>query len=127
MEKYADQTTTPVYMLLLEAAGLKNIDCDHAASHFGKAQGLSNLIRSLPHNIQDRLVFLPQVDLAKSGISEESIFRGSFDQEKFHDVIFAVASVANSHLEKVRFVEIAGISRSLISLLQELINFYYMF
>lgn len=102
MEKYADQTTTPVYMLLLEASNVKNIHCDHAASHFGKAQGLTNLIRALPHNIQDRLVFLPQVDLARSGISEESIFRGSFNPAQLNDVIYSIACMANNHLRMVR-------------------------
>lgn len=102
MEAYADQITTPVYMLLLEASDAKNVKYDHAASHFGKAQGLTNLIRSVPHNLKDKLLFLPQDELVENDISEESIFRGEFKPEKLCEVIYTVAIMAHRHLEKVR-------------------------
>lgn len=45
IEKYAEDTVSPIYYLLLELAGHKNVHCDHAASHLGKAQGLANMLR----------------------------------------------------------------------------------
>lgn len=45
MERYAEETVSTVYYLILNIAGISNIHADHAASHLGKAQGLSNLLR----------------------------------------------------------------------------------
>lgn len=45
MEKYAEMSVSNVLYLILEGCGVKNIHADHAASHLGKAQGLSQHIR----------------------------------------------------------------------------------
>lgn len=44
-EKYAEQTVSSTYYLILEGSGISNMDADHAASHLGKAQGLVQQLR----------------------------------------------------------------------------------
>lgn len=46
-EAHAENSCSPVYYLILEYQGFKSIECDHTASHLGKAHGLTNLIRSV--------------------------------------------------------------------------------
>lgn len=45
LEKYADQSVSNVYYLLLEGSGVRNVHADHAASHLGKAQGILQQLR----------------------------------------------------------------------------------
>lgn len=45
MEKYAEQTVSSTYYLILEGCGVKNVDADHAVSHLGKAQGIVQQLR----------------------------------------------------------------------------------
>ena len=101
MESYADKTCSPVLMLLLEAINVKNLDCDHIASHIGKAQGLSNLIRSLPYNFKEKIVLLPRTELLKYSVSEESLMRNTVNPESLSQIIFEVATKANNHLNLV--------------------------
>lgn len=100
MEKYAENTCSPIFYLLLASCGIENINADHAFSHLGKAQGLTNLIRSVPHYAQKRVVVLPQDVLAKYKVSHESIIRGGCEKPQ-RDVVFEVASRAHSHVDKV--------------------------
>lgn len=86
-------------------AGVENVQADHAFSHLGKAQGLTNLIRSVPYYAQRRIVILPQDILAKHKVSQESVMRGGRDKPN-RDVIFDVACQAKSHLDKVNFFPI---------------------
>lgn len=45
MEKYAEKSVSSVYYLILEGCGVKNVHADHAASHLGKAQGITQQLR----------------------------------------------------------------------------------
>lgn len=102
METYADKTCTPVLMLLLEALDIRNVECDHVASHVGKAQGLTNLIRALPFNLKEKIVLLPRTELLKHNTSEESLIRNTIDPDTLSQIIFEVATKANNHLRLVR-------------------------
>lgn len=101
MEEYAKNTNAPIYMLLLEASGVKDITCDHVAAHVGTAQGVSNLIRALPYNAKEQLIMFPMSVLSKHNISEESLFRMNVEKSALSDVVFEIASVANKHLNTV--------------------------
>lgn len=48
VEDLAEQTAGTLLYLSLEAAGVRDIKADHAASHLGKALGLVTLLRSAP-------------------------------------------------------------------------------
>lgn len=45
VETYTENTVSTVYYLLLSIAGVTNLHADHAASHLGKAQGITNILR----------------------------------------------------------------------------------
>lgn len=45
VEKYADETVSNLYFLILEGSGVRNVHADHAASHLGKAQGIVQQLR----------------------------------------------------------------------------------
>ncbi|KAJ8681046.1 hypothetical protein QAD02_016833 [Eretmocerus hayati] len=104
LEKYADNTVSSVYYLLLEAHGVKDINTDHYASHLGKAHGIITLIRAIPYNAQRRVIDLPQDILMKHSVSSESVLRGKCSKE-FKDVIFDTAARAKQHLDKANSME----------------------
>lgn len=45
LEKYAEDTVSNVYYLILEGSKVQNVHADHAASHLGKAQGIVQQLR----------------------------------------------------------------------------------
>ncbi|XP_059613501.1 NADH dehydrogenase (ubiquinone) complex I, assembly factor 6 homolog [Phlebotomus argentipes] len=102
MEDYAEQTNSSIYYLILEAAGVKNLHADHAASHLGKAQGISNIIRSLPHQRRNAIIPIPQETLLKHGVSQERIYRDQESDKGVENCVFEIATVAHQHLEKAR-------------------------
>jgi NADH dehydrogenase [ubiquinone] 1 alpha subcomplex assembly factor 6 len=82
-------------------AGVASREGDHAASHLGKAIGLSLLLRGTPFQASRRRSYLPLELCAAHGVSQEDVYRGS-DSEGVRDVAFAVASVAMGHLQEAR-------------------------
>ncbi|KAJ9589879.1 hypothetical protein L9F63_016997 [Diploptera punctata] len=101
LEMYAENSVSSVYYLLLEASGVENIHADHVASHLGKAHGITNIIRSVPHNAPRQIISLPQDILLQHNVAHEAIFRARVTKE-FKDVVFDVASRAKTHLDKAR-------------------------
>ncbi|XP_031848047.1 NADH dehydrogenase (ubiquinone) complex I, assembly factor 6 homolog sicily [Nomia melanderi] len=98
IEKYAEYSTSSIYYLLLEGHGITDVNADHAASHLGKAQGIINLIRSVPRNANIRVNMLPQDILMKHGVSTEAIFQGQTNQG-LQDAIYDIASYGKQHLD----------------------------
>jgi NADH dehydrogenase [ubiquinone] 1 alpha subcomplex assembly factor 6 len=101
LEDYCENSVSSVYYLLLENRSLKNLNIDHAASHLGKAQGLVNVLRSVPKQQRASNLPVPQELLMKHGVSQERVFRDKLEDKGVEDCIFELASVANQHLEKV--------------------------
>uniref|UniRef100_A0A182N0H7 NADH dehydrogenase (Ubiquinone) complex I, assembly factor 6 n=1 Tax=Anopheles dirus TaxID=7168 RepID=A0A182N0H7_9DIPT len=104
LEDYAEQTVSSVLYLLLELHGVRNVHCDHAASHLGKAQGIVNLLRSVPHQSARRTgaVPIPQQVLMEHGVNQERMVRNRRDDKGVEEVTYALASVAFRHLEKAK-------------------------
>lgn len=100
MESYTENSVSPVYYLLLEAGGIRNVKVDHAASHLGKAQGITNLIRSILHNAERRNIVIPQDIMTRNNLSTESLFRGKSKKE-LGNAVFDISSRAKLHLDKV--------------------------
>ncbi|XP_050510408.1 NADH dehydrogenase (ubiquinone) complex I, assembly factor 6 [Diabrotica virgifera virgifera] len=101
MEKYTEQSVSNVYYLILESCGVKNIDADHAASHLGKAQGIVQHLRSVPHAARLNFLAIPDDILIKNKVSQEHIRRAKNSKE-LHECIFEIASRAHQHLMKAR-------------------------
>ncbi|CAH2238834.1 NADH dehydrogenase (ubiquinone) complex I, assembly factor 6 [Pararge aegeria] len=112
VETYAENTVSTIYYLLLCIAGVTNVHADHAASHLGKAQGIVNILRSVHVSNYHKTVCLPMELLMKYKISQQAVLRGS-DDENMRNVIFEIASRANSHLEKARKIEVPTICNQL--------------
>lgn len=76
-----------------EAAGIQEAELDHAASHLGKAVGISTLLRGTVYHAQRRRVYLPADLMAQEGVGEDQLTRGE-PSEGLNNVIFEVASAA---------------------------------
>ncbi|XP_011554645.3 NADH dehydrogenase (ubiquinone) complex I, assembly factor 6 [Plutella xylostella] len=105
VEKYAEETVSSIYYLLLSIAGVADVHADHAVSHLGKAQGIVNLLRSTQVASHHKMVSLPMEILMKYQLSQENVLRGG-DSENLRNVTFDVASRANSHLQKARSISV---------------------
>lgn len=108
LEQYTEISTSSIYYLLLKIAGIEDINVDHAASHLGKAQGITNCLRSLSAITvrQSRglsaLPPIPQEILLKHGCSYEKILRQQAKDVGAQNCVYDVASVAQIHLDKAR-------------------------
>ncbi|XP_055371359.1 NADH dehydrogenase (ubiquinone) complex I, assembly factor 6 homolog [Condylostylus longicornis] len=102
LEDYAEQTVSTIFYIILEIYGVKDINVDHAISHLGKAQGIVNLIRSIPFRKRSEAISIPQEILNKHGVSQERILRDKVDDKGVEECIFEVATCAHQHLEKSR-------------------------
>ncbi|KAL8589320.1 hypothetical protein ACOMHN_052323 [Nucella lapillus] len=101
IEKYAENTSSSLHYLVLECLGVKNVHADHAASHIGKAQGLTTVLRALPYHAQRRRVYLPLDLIVKHKVSQEDVIRGRSEQSLL-DAVFDLASAAHVHLQTAR-------------------------
>nr|CAI5833387.1 unnamed protein product [Callosobruchus analis] len=101
LEKYAEDTVSSIYYLILEGSSVKNIDADHAASHLGKAQGIAQQIRSASHAARLNFIPIPLETLARNKVSQEDLLR-SKTSESLRESVFEVASKSHQHLEKAR-------------------------
>lgn len=101
MENYTEEATSTLTFLLLEALNCRNVHADHAASHLGKAQGITNILRSI-HLQRSRSQYLPipQEILMKHGCSQERFIRSKSDDKAVEEVVFEVATLAHQHLKK---------------------------
>ncbi|XP_050076284.1 NADH dehydrogenase (ubiquinone) complex I, assembly factor 6 homolog [Anopheles maculipalpis] len=102
LEDYAEHTVSSVLYLLLEVHGKRNVHCDHAASHLGKAQGIVNLLRSIPYQTRRNAVPIPQELLMAQGVNQERMVRNRADDKGVEEVTFSLASVAFRHLETAK-------------------------
>ncbi|XP_065285557.1 NADH dehydrogenase (ubiquinone) complex I, assembly factor 6 [Dermacentor albipictus] len=99
LEEYAEKSVSSTLYFILQAMGVQDVACDHVASHVGKMQGLTNLIRGIPFNAAKGRVYLPLELMAKHKVSQESVARGKADLK---EVIYDIACTAHQHLATAR-------------------------
>ncbi|RZC42526.1 NADH dehydrogenase (ubiquinone) complex I, assembly factor 6, partial [Asbolus verrucosus] len=104
MEKYCELSVSSVYYLILEGSKIKNLDADHAASHLGKAQGIVQQLRNIPHTQKLNFIPVPQAILTKNNVNHEELLR-SRSSKPLSDCVYEVASRAYQHLSKSRSLE----------------------
>lgn len=51
--------SSPIKLELLSLPGVKDVHADHAASHVGKAHGITTCLRATPYHSARRKVYLP--------------------------------------------------------------------
>nr|XP_061789798.1 NADH dehydrogenase (ubiquinone) complex I, assembly factor 6-like [Nerophis lumbriciformis] len=100
LESYAENAQSPLFYLLLESLGVKDVHADHAASHVGKAHGIVTCLRATPHLSARRRVYLPLDICMLHGASQEDFIRRSQEQH-VRDVVYDIASQAHIHLQHV--------------------------
>lgn len=101
LERYASDAHGSALTLALDACGIRNADADHAASHLGKAIGLSALLRGTTAHAKQRRCYFPSDACARRGVSTESVYRLE-PSEGARDVAHEVATVAKAHLDSAR-------------------------
>ena len=101
LERYASDAHGSALTLALDACGIRDADADHAASHLGKAVGLSALLRGTVAHARQRRCYLPTDACARHGVSTESVYRME-PSEGVRNVAHEVASVAKTHLDSAR-------------------------
>lgn len=113
LEAYAEESNSSTLYLTARIIGgspamnaSASTDLDHALSHLGKAQGIVNMLRAqtAAQTRPLRTVCVPQETLMKHGCSQERMLRDRADDKAVHECTFEVASLANSHLEKVLYL-----------------------
>jgi len=106
LENFGEETASSLLYLALQLNGVNNTAADHAASHIGKALGISTLLRSTAFHSGNRKSYLPLNIMSKHGLSEESLFRGeavdpsSTAGKALHEVMYEVSSSAKIHMDK---------------------------
>lgn len=98
VENYAEKSISSVLYLILECLHVKNVHADHAASHIGKAQGITTLIRATPYHAKKNMVYLPMDLMVKHNVSQEEVARGCREQ-KMRNLICDLATDAHRHLD----------------------------
>ncbi|XP_074268506.1 uncharacterized protein LOC141591909 [Silene latifolia] len=107
LEKYAEDTQSTILYMTLQSGGINSTVADHAASHIGKASGISLLLRSLPYHASRHRhsAYIPSDIASKHGlmIQDGGTTGTSVDfREGLSNAVFEMASSANTHLEKAR-------------------------
>lgn len=100
LEDFAEDTQSQLAYLQLQAAGVQNNDADHAASHLGKAIGITSMLRGMHQFLKQGTHYFP-VDLCtKHNVVPERLLQGEeLDSPAVRDVVFEMASVAHVHLK----------------------------
>ena len=110
VEHHGEYTVSPIYYLLLECLKIKNVNCDHAASHLGKSHMIVNLVRSIPNQSRANISLVPLELLVKHKISQNEIIRLSnpeqrkvkIENENLKDFVHDLCNLPNQHLMKAR-------------------------
>lgn len=123
LETYGEHTYSTLLYLTLSALPMASLTADHVASHIGKAQGITAILRGLPllafpdqakhHSPQTALggsigggrqgsIALPLDVMAEAGVREEDVMRKGGEAHGLRDAVFTVATRASDHLITAR-------------------------
>jgi phytoene synthase len=76
LEGYLNDTRSVLFSLAAATMGPPSSEVEHLARHAGLAQGIVQIMMSLPLDASQRRLFVPQQVLAKHGCDLEGIFAG---------------------------------------------------
>ncbi|CAM9184670.1 unnamed protein product [Choristocarpus tenellus] len=112
METYAENTASSLLYLMLEIAGVKGKDLDHAAAHVGKAVGIVTLLRGAPHQLGQEHSVIPSEVLWKHRLYSSVLRKGPKTPEEAHGIaecFYDVSAVSKGHLDAAQEV-VQGLS-----------------
>lgn len=112
LEKCAEASYSSIYYIIFNSLNVKNVDCDHAASHLGKAQLICYIVKNLFHKKnspkgQSSVYYLPADILIKHKIAQQDLINFSErilrpKQNNLKDLCFELCTRAKQHLESAR-------------------------
>ena len=76
LEGYINDTSSALFSLAAAVLGQPSEEIEHLANHAGLAQGIAQVMLSLPLDASQRRLFLPQQVLASHDCSLEEVFSG---------------------------------------------------
>ncbi|KXS11027.1 hypothetical protein M427DRAFT_36357 [Gonapodya prolifera JEL478] len=101
LEQYAEHTASSLLYLHLQLLRVQSLHADHAASHLGKAVGISTVLRGAAWQARERRWYLPADIMAKHGVSQEAVFREG-PSPALSDAVLEIATLAHAHLRHTR-------------------------
>src|SRR3984957_16172197 len=97
LEGYINDTSSALFSLAAAVMGSPSSEVEHLARHAGLAQGIVQVMVSLPLDASQRRLFVPQQMLTKHGCDPEDIFAGK-QTPKLRDALGDVLNEAQTHL-----------------------------
>jgi 15-cis-phytoene synthase len=76
LEGYINETSSALFSLATAIFGQSSSDIEHLARHAGLAQGIAQVMTSLPFDASRRQLFVPQQVLASHGCGIEDVLAG---------------------------------------------------
>lgn len=97
LEGYLAATSSALFGLAAQVLGPRSEAVEHLARHAGLAQGLAQVIASLPRDAARQQLFLPQQVLERHNCSMEDVFAGK-ETSNLHAVLEQLAGEARQHM-----------------------------
>ncbi|MGO8911513.1 MAG: phytoene/squalene synthase family protein [Bradyrhizobium sp.] len=97
LEGYINDTSSVLFSLSALIAGQSSDEIEHLASHAGLAQGMAQVIASLPLDASRRQLFVPQQVLESHGCGIEDVFAGK-ETPKLRTALDHLLGEARGHL-----------------------------
>jgi phytoene synthase len=98
LEGYINDTSSALFSLTAGVMGPSSGEVEHVARHAGLAQGIAQIMASLPLDASQRRLFVPQQVLAKHGCNPDDVFAGR-QTPKLRQALDDVLAEARAHLE----------------------------
>jgi 15-cis-phytoene synthase len=98
LEGYLNDTSAALFSLAAAILGSSSGDIEHLACHAGLAQGIVQIMTSLPLDASQRRLFVPQQVLAKYGCDPEAVFAGK-QTPMLREALNEVLGEARAHLD----------------------------
>jgi 15-cis-phytoene synthase len=97
LEGYINDTSSALFSLAAAVMGPTSSEVEHLARHAGLAQGIVQVMVSLPLDASQRRLFVPQQVLAEYGCDAEEVFSGK-QTPSLREALNDVLSEADAHL-----------------------------
>jgi len=98
LEGYINDTSSALFSLAAQIAGQTSEEIEHLARHAGLAQGITQVMASLPLDASRRQLFVPQQVLQRHGCGIEEVFAGK-ETQKLRAAFDQLLGEAKGHLK----------------------------
>jgi phytoene synthase len=99
LEGYINDVSSSLFSLASMVMGPSSGEVEHLARHAGLAQGIGQVVSSLPLDASRRRLFVPQQVLAKYGCDPEDVFAAK-ETPNLREALSDLLNEAHAHLDK---------------------------